>query len=423
MFSKSDYKWAFKPDDWFLDIVLSNRDIRNRIFIVKNYNFTNINGIIYDIYNLVKDERTKRENQSPSFIAKKNYLLKNKNNGKIQLTLEDEYTIKELIERYKSYELISWMHLGKNNKIFKYCVVQKQEILTKLYQLLDIIIRKVVGSKVISPVKPEFEEAINFVWTQIINYLTKIDTSKVMFSIFVRISQQAAINYNKKYILPQKYNEIRISDLMLNNNDNDDMDDDIFINTVSNNNNVINNYDVENDILDKLDNTNLAEEEVLYYNQQNSDVDNIIDNIENEDKNNVLQQNVLAHSYNILSGKVKHICYDKIFAEFFADLINSNISEKLVTKYTPIILDVMNSSMSNNDSRTNNENNEYVYKLFRDWIKDKINNKLIKFNINDKEELNKIINRENKILNYIKTNKSSILVELVKYKKECNIFK
>jgi hypothetical protein len=413
LFSKSDYKWSFKPDDWFLSIVLSNDEIRNQIFIIKNYNFSKINTIVFNIYNLVKEERVKRENASKAFIDKKNYLIKNKNNNKIQLTLEDEYAIKELIERYKSFELIGWIHLGKNDKIFRYCVMQKQEILIKLYQLLDTTIRKVIGSKVINPLKAEFEEAVDFAWTQIINYLTKIDTSRVMFSIFVSLSQQAAINYNKKYVLPHKYNEVCITDLNLNNNG-EDIDDDTFINTVVSN-------DVNNTFNISTENNDFEPNDGYKNN-----IDCLLEDIDNNNKIDVLQQNVLAHSYNILSGKIKHLCFEKIFAEFFADLIQSNISDKILEKYTPTILDIMNSITDNTSiSLKSSESNEIVYKLFKDWIKDKINNKLSKFNINkndDDKKIDNLIGRENKILEYIKSNKNVIFEKLLEYKNSCNNF-
>ena len=186
--TKFEYKFAFKQDDWFLNVVLGNEDIRYRIFIIKNYNANLINSIVFDIYSLVKEERTKLENKSVAFINKKNYLTLNSNSDKIQITLEDEYALKELIERYKAYELIGWIHLGKNEKIFKHCIIQKNEILKKMYPIVDLSMRKVIGAKVISPTEIEFEDAVNNAWLNIIKYITKIDTSRVMFSVFVKVA-------------------------------------------------------------------------------------------------------------------------------------------------------------------------------------------------------------------------------------------
>ena len=129
--------------------------------------------------------------------------------------------------------------LEKNIKIFKYCILKKQEILEKLYPIVDLSIRKVIGSKVIAPYKQEFEEAVNNAWMAIIKYLTKIDTSKVMFSIFVAIAHRSAIYYNAVH-LKNQYNVVRISDLETSP-DNDDINEDVFINKILNNQNITDN--------------------------------------------------------------------------------------------------------------------------------------------------------------------------------------
>ena len=64
----------------------------------------------------IKEHRTKLELESESFINKKKYLMVNDNNSKTQITLEEEYKLKDLIEQYKIYELIGWFHVGKKYK-------------------------------------------------------------------------------------------------------------------------------------------------------------------------------------------------------------------------------------------------------------------------------------------------------------------
>ena len=103
-FSDLMYKWKFKEDDWLVNIVLGNPNIRFRIFRLKSYNSQEINNIIYDIYKDVKKHRMKLELNSKEFIEKKKYLTDPSNSDKIQISLEDEYTLKYLIEMYKLYE-------------------------------------------------------------------------------------------------------------------------------------------------------------------------------------------------------------------------------------------------------------------------------------------------------------------------------
>lgn len=431
MISKFEYKFAFKPDDWFLDVVFKNSDIRYRIFIVKNYNYLNINSIIFDIYNLVKVEREKLESQSSAFIHKKEYLTLYGRSAKIQMTLEDEYALKELIEQYKAYELIGWLHLGKNDKIFRYCVLRKQEILKKIYPIADLSIRKVIGAKVISPVEAEFEDAVNNAWLNIIKYLPKIDTSRVMFSIFVKIAHKSAIRYKNSSILVHKYNCIRMSDLISCNDSEDDIAEDVFLNTV-----MANNPDIEFDIdsaeevfLNEIDDTAIDYEQMLTIDSANKELDNVIDSLENPDSKQFspLMQTVLSYSYNTITSKAKQICYEKIFAEFFIDLVNQNISENLILKHTPIMLDVINAANTEPVLENDEENNSLVYKMFKDWIKDKIKYKIataketkptIKYN-----ELEEYLSHERAVDEYLKNNKKSILVSLLDFKRNCNKLK
>lgn len=428
--TKFEYKFAFKQDDWFLNVVLGNEDIRYRIFIIKNYNANLINSIVFDIYSLVKEERTKLENKSVAFINKKNYLTLNSNSDKIQITLEDEYALKELIERYKAYELIGWIHLGKNEKIFKHCIIQKNEILKKMYPIVDLSMRKVIGAKVISPTEIEFEDAVNNAWLNIIKYITKIDTSRVMFSVFVKVAHLSAIRFKNNVILPHKYNTVNMSDLVDIGDSDSSISEDVFINTVMANNPDIDYSftDIEDDMIDSIDiDNNVDAETVFYIESANKELNDIIDSLENNEKPiSPLYQNVLSYSYNILSGKVKRICHEKIFAEFFIDLINQNISDSLILKHTPVILDIMSTASTNPIIEDDIRTNGLVYKMFKDWIKDKIKFKIDRYremnpSINS-EQIAEVVDKENRIYEFLRNNKNNILTELITYKRKCNNF-
>lgn len=424
--NKSAFNWNFNEDDWFIDMIFNRPDIRHKIFTLKNYSMAKINDIIFDIYTMVKEYRTKLELESQSFIDKKKYLTLSANTGKIQITLEDEYRLKDLIEKYKIYEFISWFHLGKNAKIFKHCTLQKQEILEKIHPIVDLSIRKVIGSKVIGPYTPEFEEAVNNAWLAIIKYLPKIDTSKVMFSIFVGIGHRSAIYYNATN-LKEKYNVVRINDMETVNGKYDGLGEEMFVNTVVANN-PDNDYelaDVEDDILSEIDQIDV--EQMFYLESANEDIEEIVNSLENPDRTSCLQQNVLAHSYNILSGKVKKMCFEKIFAEFFNDLINSKISEKIISKHTPILTEIMDIATIDPNISDNSEYVNQIYKMFRDWLKEKIDVKLYKYNIRlddntdplKKQHALEIVKREDTMLKYLKDHKSEILIKLLEFKSAC----
>lgn len=424
--NKSAFNWNFNEDDWFVDLIMSHPEIRHRIFILKNYSLSKINDIIYEIYSLVKEYRNKLELESQSFIDKKKYLTLAENSSKIQITLEDEYRLKDLIDKYKIFEFISWFHLGKNAKIFKHCTLQKQEILEKIYPIVDLSIRKVIGSKVIGPYTLEFEEAVNNAWLAIIKYLPKIDTSKVMFSIFVGIGHRSAIYYNATN-LKEKYNVVRINDLDIINNKQEGLGEELFVNTVVSNN-PDNDYeinDVEDDILNEIDSIDI--EQTFYLESVNDEIDDIVNSLENPEKTSCLQQNILAHSYNILSGKIKKMCFEKIFAEFFNDLINSKISEKVISKHTPILTSIMDIATIDPNIANDIESNTQIYKMFRDWLKEKIDSKLYKYNIrlDDKTDVLKkqqaleIVKREDLMIKYIKEHKTEILPKLLEFKSAC----
>ena len=419
------YKWKFKEDDWLVNVVLSNPNVRFRIFRLKSYNSQEINNIIYDIYKDVKKYRTKLELNSKEFLEKKRYLTDPNNADKIQISLEDEYTLKYLIEMYKLYELISWFHIGKNDKIIKHCSIEKQKIIDKIYPIVGTTIEKVIGSKVIKPTlfkdissKPNFDDAVNNAWFNIVKYLPKIDTSKPMFSIFVGTAQGSAKNF-KLDSYKKEMNQINMSAL----DKNDDMDEDTFINKVAYNNDDYNEaFDIESDIIDNIDNG------VDY---SKFDLNNIVDEDSNLEFSNIensvytsLEQNILSFSYTMLSGKVKRLCYKKIFAEFFIELITSKIDENIIRKHTPILIDIMNATSYDMTKIDDAEMINCVYKLFKDWIKARINNKMRRYNINYKQmtniQLSEILKDENAILKYLKENKSDIIKELLEYRKACN---
>lgn len=430
--NKSAFNWNFNEDDWFANIIFSHPDIRHKIFTLKNYSLSKINDIVYEIYNLVREYRTTLEEESQSFIDKKKYLVLSENSSKIQITLEDEYRLKDLIEKYKIYEFISWFHLGKNSKIFKHCTLQKQEILEKIYPIVDLSIRKVIGSKVIGPYTPEFEEAVNNAWLAIIKYLPKIDTSKVMFSIFVGIGHRSAIYYNATN-LKEKYNVVRINDLEAMNDKYEGLNEEMFVNTVvTNNPDNENDCDVEDDILKEIDYIDIEESFYLEsFGDQLEDIDDIVSSVKNSEKTSCLQQNILAHSYNILSGKIKKLCFEKIFAEFFNDLINAKISEKVISKHTPILMEIMNLATLDPNIIHDEESNTRVYKLFRSWLKEKIDVKLHKYNIKidektdpiKKQQVLEIVKREETMIKYIKEHKNDILSKLLEFKNSCINFK
>lgn len=422
--NKSSYKWNFNEDDWFVHILLGKLEIRHRIFILKNYNVSNINDIVFDAFNIIKEHRSKLELESMSFINKKKYLVLFNNSNKIQISLEEEYRLKELIEQYKIYELISWFHIGKNVKVFKHCVLKKQEILEKIYPIVDQSIRKVIGSKVIHPYRPEFEEAVNNAWLSIIKYLPKIDTSRVMFSIFVGIGHRSAIYFNASN-LKDSYNTINNTSLKITDNDEDGISEDSFFNNALQKNLDIDIDGVEDDILNEIDSFNI--EDSFYIDTANDEIEDIINNIDNPDRLTYMQQNILAYSYNILSGKIKRICLEKIYAEFFNDLINYKISEKIIIKHTQILMDIMNLATLDPNIAKDASNSNLVFKLFKDWLKEKIDIKLHKYNIiydanmdsGKKEQIKELIKREELMINYLKEHKDDIIVKLLEFKNAC----
>ena len=271
--------------------------------------------------------------------------------------------------------------------------------------------------------------SVNNAWMAIIKYLPKIDTSKVMFSIFVGIAHRSAIYFNILN-LREKYNVVRINDISVVGDDDECVGEDLFVSTVANNS-LSDNYktkDVEDIVLNKM---NIEEKFYLETNHSTDDIERIIESIEEDNNINYLQENILAYSFNILSGKMKKLCFEKIFAEFFNDLINSNIPEKVINKHTPTLVEVMNLVTLDPSLVDNTEYNNKVYKLFKDWLKEKIRTKLYKYNIkitNDMDEFKReqaleLVKRENRMLKYIKDNKNDFMKKLLEFKDNCVNFR
>lgn len=318
--------------------------------------------------------------------------------------------------------------------------MEKQKIINQIYPIIDTSIRKVIGSKVIDIRDKKnfelFEEAVNHAWMAITKYLTRIDTSAVMFSILVGTAHKSSLNFKNNH-LAYVYNTIRTSDLtFINNSDNGDEDvsEDTFMNTVMNNNADIDDmaYDIEDELIDNIDDDMNSMSDIYNMYNDTDDIDEIIDSVDNPTKSNCMQQNILAHCFDILSGKIKKICFEKIFAEFFFDLINSQISEKVIVKHTQILIEIMDLVVIDPDIVNDSEKNIEVYKLFRSWIKEKINTKMKKYNINPdntnyndtkKQQILDLIKREKAILEYLKNNKDQTLIKLLEFKDNCVKFR
>jgi hypothetical protein len=113
------------------------------------------------------------------------------------------------------------------------------------------------------------------------------------------------------------------------------------------------------------------------------------------------------------------LCLDKIFAEFFHDLINMQITEKVINKHTPVIIEIMNAASINLETANTDENNNKLYKLLKDWIKEKIGTKLNKINTlldNTDPKIMTLIERENSMIQYLKEHKNELLKKFVEYK-------
>lgn len=404
--------WSFKENDWLVEYIFNNKNILFKILTLKDYQTNKIDEIVLNIINNIKPIREKLENSSESFKKKKEY-LNNKNNKNIQISLNDEYTLKNLIEMYKIYEFIGWIHLGKNIKILKYCINKKKNILENIYPIVYLSIRKVIGSKVIDPYLEEFEEAVNNAWLSIIKYLNKIDTSKVMFSIFLGISHRSAIYYNA-IRLRYNYNTVRLSELENKTNDESELfDDETFIKNVSDSNESFDNDHYEDYILDEIDAENITYDYISSIVNKDlineEQIDKYIDEIDGSmGITSKFNQNLLTYCFNNTSGKIKKLCFNKIFSYFFIDLLNNNIDEKIIKKHSTSILNTFNNNISEEELLNINEN---IYIMLKDWVKNKYNNM---------QNKDKYITNEKNILNYMKNNKQNIYTSLKKFIEDSN---
>ena len=78
--NKSAFKWNFKEDDWFIDIIFNNPALRYKIFIIKDYSASTINSIVFETLNLIHNYRTELEKNS-----KMKWLESNQQPAKIPL--------------------------------------------------------------------------------------------------------------------------------------------------------------------------------------------------------------------------------------------------------------------------------------------------------------------------------------------------
>lgn len=406
-------KWLFYEKDWLIENILSNKKIIFELFSLRNYNVKNIDAIILQLLPSIQEKRRELEKDQSSFQKKKAYLKKNENNSKIQITIEDEYALKTLIEKYKIYEFISWIHNNRNIKIVKYCEIRKNEILEQIYPIVKLSIRKVIGAKVISPVQEEFEEAVNNAWMNIIKYMPKMDTSKVMFSVFVATAHKSAYFFR---CLLKKY---KYENRVFSSFDNDKTIDPEYesqFEQLTYEDSLMSNNEEEFEI-------DLGEDK---HDEYSEDIIEKIDSNKEESKMDQLKQSVLQYSYDCLS-KSKNINIEKIFSEFFISLINKNIDEELMYKHSNIIVDVLNINELNITKINNIKGSRAFAKMLKDYIKIKIKEKLIKNNIPFQQNLSstrnkyvdEIIEREINMLKIIMENRDNLLKELFYFKTNC----
>lgn len=428
--------WPFQPGDWMITDIFTDPEMLYKLMTIKNYKYNQVYSLVLEIYNKVEKKRKELEEKDAAFMKKKAYLLNAEamNNKKIQITLEGEYSLKKYISLYKIYELISFCsRLRDEYTIFKICVLEKQKLVEKIVPLLDLSIRKVIGAKIVSVKSDQFEDAVSNAWFAIINYLPKIDPARVIFSIAVSVAHKSAYFFMARQ-LKHTYHTVQLSVLEDKMSKDDDIEGEFFLTSAANKNEGINADSIEEDLADKVDmNTQIEQyqEMVDYINAQSIETydDKVFD--ENEmfgegtygmtDRNDAIEQRILSYSFTVLSGKIRKICYTKIYAEFFIDLINHNIPQKLISKYANLFLNVINfdelSSLNTDDTKINDS----LIRLLKGWIKAKQEAKL-KENVTKTNKYDKRVEREQEIYEYIRDNKNA-LDELVRFRKDCLQFK
>jgi hypothetical protein len=170
------------------------------------------------------------------------------------------------------------------------------------------------------------------------------------------------------------------------------------------------------------DNDNLDIDDLI----DNLGYDEIIDEIGQDNSISDIRKTVEQYSYNVLAytkqNNINNIF--KIFAKFFIDLINSNIPSFLIQKHSNYILNIFDINAAKYDVVKMKESNKNIYKLFKDYIKYKMNTKLNTTGIDKNNNLsvvkmkqyNKVIEDELLMMNILQQDQHRIFNELLKYK-------
>lgn len=415
--NKNFITWNFnKKGCWFVDLFFSRNDIRDKVLKVRDYQVKKLDNIVLEILEIVSKERSIREENDNKWIAKKKYLIKNKNKPNIQISLDDEYALKSLIDKYKIYEMIQWLHFGKNPKIVKHCINSKLKIIENIYPICDQSIRKVIGSKVIPPTKDNFEDAVSNAWMYIIKYLPKIDTSKIMFSVFVGMGERTAKNFH--YInLRTSCNEIQMSIFETKPEDPNNIDNDTFYNTIMMNRGNV--YDTIEDIDDRL--YNMEEnsiEDIIYETDKNFIIDDYIDDLEdviNTSKETILQEKdgifkkLDNYAFKIINENPNNNNnkFNVIYAKFFYDILHHSLSDKFLLKHSHILVKTINL-----DEITNENNNIILFRMLKDWCKENIK----KIQTEKPFNSDNLINRMKNTIEFLKENINHLTINLIEFK-------
>lgn len=426
--------WPFNANDWLVQYIFNDSELITEILTIKNYKLSRLPALILNLYNKIENIRQQMESDDVMFQKKKNYLLKAEKSGdqSIQISLDGEYSLKKSVSLYKIFELIGWFSRLRNEQnIFKYCIIEKQKLIEKIVPIVDLSVRKVIGAKVVSIKNDNFEDAVSNAWVSIINFMPKIDPSRVMFSVFVSIANKSSYFYMAKQY-KHSYNTIQMSILEDKMNQTNDIDGEFFISSVANKNENISCFTTEDNILEKIDFENDIEdisslykitdlniEDILYENTNTES--SVYSSLINSDRSNSIEQKILSYSFTILSGKIRKLCYKKIYAEFFIDLIDQKIPKNVIEKYANLFLNVIDFKDISKISVNNTEVNDNIIKMLKSWIKSKQETKMAE-PITKINKESKKIEREQQVLEFLKNN-TNALEELIRFRKDCLIFK
>ena len=167
------------------------------------------------------------------------------------------------------------------------------------------------------------------------------------------------------------------------NQSDDDVDSEFFISSVVNKNEGITAESFEDTILDRIDRErsgNSLSEFSDLYEAADMEIDDVLRQnlgehintvLEFENRGNYIVNKILAYSFTILSGRVRKLCYSKIYAEFFIDLIKQSIPEKVISKYAELFLNAINFDELSNIQEVDPIINESIVKMLKSWIKAK----------------------------------------------------